>query len=127
MGLPLSMDLRKRIIESYEESQGVKTIVKNLRVCKTAVYDLIKLYKTTGQYAPYPRNPGRKSKLTREDIEKIKTTIAIQPDIELSVLKDELNLAVSIPALCNTINHKLNLPRKKNFTRKGTTTRRCES
>lgn len=113
MGLPLSMDLRKRIIECYEEKQEVKKIVKNLRVKKSAVYNLINLYKETGQYAPRERNPGRKPSLTEKDYENIRAKIAEEPDVELATIKAELNLKISVPWLCNIINYKLKLPRKK--------------
>jgi len=113
MGIPLSMDLRKRIIEYYEEEKEVKIIVQNLRVGKSAVYNLINLYKETGQYAPRDRNPGRKPTLTEKDYENIRNKIKEEPDVELAVIKAELNLPISVPWLCNIINYKLNLPRKK--------------
>jgi len=113
MGLPLSMDLRKRIIEYYEEKQEVKVITQNLRVGKTAVYDLINLYKETGQYAPRDRNPGRKPTLTEEDYANIRKKIEEEPDAELAAIKTELNLKISVPWLCNILNYKLKLPRKK--------------
>ena len=113
MGIPLSMDMRKRIIASYEEKQEIKEIVKNLKVGQTTVYNLINLYKETGSYAPRPQNAGRKPSLTDEDLENIRKMVKNEPDAELSVIKDTLNLRVSIPWLCNIINHKLNLRRKK--------------
>ena len=105
----------------------MKTIAENLKVGKTAIYDLIGLYKETGSYAPRERNPGKKSTLTEKDYENIRKKIAEEPDCELAVIKSDLNLPISVPWLCNIINYKLKLPRKKNVIQQRTTSRRCES
>ncbi len=121
MPVPYSNDLRKRMIQSYEEGKSVQEIVENYKVTKSAVYSLIHRYKSTQSYEALPQNGGRKSKLSEEQLKLLQEKILAQPDIELSTLKEELCLSISLPGLCKIINHKLGLKRKKNAIRQRTT------
>lgn len=125
MPMPFSNDLRKRIIEYYEEGKSVKELTKMFRVGKTAVYNLITLYKETESYEPREHKRGRKPGLTEEQFRQVEELIKEEPDIELHSIKERLSLPISVPALCNIVNYKLELKRKKNAISKGATTRRC--
>jgi transposase len=118
MPVPLSNDLRKRIIEAKEKGKSVKEIVENMNVKKSTIYNLLALVKETGSYNPRPNKNGRKPMLNDDQLQKIKTKIYEVPDISLEDLKEELQLPVCISALCRTINNKLHLGRKKNSSRK---------
>jgi transposase len=111
--MALSNDLRKRIIEASEAGQSVIEIVERFSVGRSTVYDLLKLYKETNSYEPRPHNAGRKPMISEEMLEQIKELIRVNPDVELSVIKEKLSIPVSIPALCKTIRNKLKLRRKK--------------
>lgn len=117
MPAPLSMDIRKRIIEAKENGDTIKKIAREKGVGVNTIACLLKLYRETGSYAPRPLNNGRKPRLDAQTLQKIKKRIEEQPDIALHELKEELALPVSLPALCKTINKKLGLHRKKNGAR----------
>ena len=127
MPAPLPLDLRERIIRAYKSGVTVKELTANKIASKSAIYGLIKLEKETGSAKPRENRNGRKPILTNEDLERIKTKISEKPDITLDELKSELKLPVCKSALCNTINYKLNLKRKKDTSSKGTKSPRYKS
>jgi transposase len=117
MPAPLSLDLRKRIISSKLRGDTEDTISEEKEVSKSAVTKLWRLYRETGGYTPRPNPCGRKSALSPGQFERIRQSIAQQPDITLQELKDDLSLPVSIPALSVAIRTKLGLCFKKNVIR----------
>ena len=114
MPAPLSQDLRKRIVEARLSGHTIKKVADDKGVSESAVKGIMSLYRKTGSYAPRPLNNGRKPALSAEQVEAVKQRIMAQPDVALQELIDELKLPLSVPALCNIVNHKLNLKRKKN-------------
>ena len=112
-GIPCCNELRGLIIIYYEEGKKPVEIMKILRLKKDIVYRTLARYKTTGKYEVKPWNGGRPPGITEEEKVKIKELIEKEADIELGTIKKTLNISVSIPALCNTINYKMKLPRKK--------------
>jgi len=112
-GIPCCNELRKLIIVYWSEGTKPTKIMEMLRLEKDVVYRTIARQKTTGKCELKGWNGGRPPGISEEEKVKIKELIEKEPDRELASIKEELNIKVSIPALCNTINHKLNLPRKK--------------
>lgn len=127
MPVPLSLDLRNRILRAYKSGVSVKELMSNKIASQSAIYKLIKLEKETGSAEPRKNKNGRKPILTNEDLERIKTKINENSDITLDELREELKLPVCKSALCNIINYKLNLKRKKDTSPKGTKSFRCKS
>jgi transposase len=117
MPAPLSKDIRKRIIKAKENGDRNSKIAKDLQVSPSVITRLLVLYKETGSIDPRPLKNGRKPMLNEETLAKVSEKINQQPDITLQELKEEYSLPVSLPALCNTINKKLGLRRKKNGSR----------
>ena len=117
MPAPLSMDLRKRIVEARKRGDTVTKIAKEKNVCTSTINKLLALYKKTGEYTPRPLNNGRKPRLTTEQLEAVKLRIIKQPDISLVELITQLQLPLCVSALCRIINDKLRLQRKKNDSR----------
>ena len=117
MPAPLSKDIRKRIIKAREQGASYGKIAKELQVSVSAIRGLLRLYKETGSIDPRPLNNGRKPRINGETLASIAERIKRQPDISLQELIEEFSLPVSIPALCNTVNRKLGLRRKKNGAR----------
>lgn len=117
MPAPLSKDIRKRIINAKERGDRNSKIARELQVSPSVITRLLTLYKETGSVEPRPLNNGRKPMLDQETLARVTERINQQPDISLQELKDELSLPVSLPALCNAINKKLELRRKKNGSR----------
>ena len=106
-------EIRELIIIHTKEGKKPVEIMGILRQKKDVVYRVIARYKATGNYEVKPWSGGRPPGISEEEKEKISELIKSEPDIELSAIKAALNISVSIPALCNTINYKLKLPRKK--------------
>jgi putative transposase len=125
MPAPLSNDMRRRIIEAKGNGDSIQRIAREKGVGTNTIACLLKLYRETGSYEPRPLRNGRKPRLDKETLEKIRKRIEEQPDIALYELKEEFALPVSLPALCKTINRKLGLRRKKNGARGRTTPGGC--
>ena len=117
MPMPLSLDLRKRIIDAKLRGDTEDVIAHEKEVNKSTITKLWSLYKETGSYEPRPNPNGRKPALTPHHLEMITIKIQEQPDIALQELIDEFNLPVSVSALCRTVNNKLGLRFKKNSAR----------
>lgn len=117
MPAPLSKDIRIRIIRAREQGDSYGKIAKELQVSVSAIRQLLRLYKETGRIDPRPLNNGRKPRINAETLASIGERIKQQPDISLRELIEEFSLSVSVPALCNTVNRKLGLRRKKNGAR----------
>lgn len=113
MSAPLSKDLRERIFAAKAEGLSHGKISREMRVSVSAITRLLALYRETGKLDARPRNAGRKPRLDEETLQKIRERIEAQPDVSLNELIEEYSLPVSAPALCNTINKKLGLRRKK--------------
>jgi len=120
MAVPLSNDLRKRIIEAKLNGDTEDKIASEKAVSKSTVTKLWSLYRATGSYSPRPNPSGRKPVLSQQQLQQISQTIDQRPDITLQELKDEYTLAVSISALSVTIRSKLGFRFKKNTTRQRT-------
>lgn len=127
MPAPLSLDLRNRILRAYKSGVAVKELMGNKIASQSAIYKLIKLENETGSAEPRKSKNGRKPIMSNEDMERIKNKINEQPDITLDELKNELKLPVCKSALCNIVNYKLSLKRKKDTSSKGTKSPRCKS
>jgi transposase len=113
MSAPLLKYLRKRILAGKEEGASHAKIAREMRVSVSAITRLLALYRETGSHEPWPNPNGRKPALSAEQLEGIRRKIDEQPDITLRELIEAFSLPVSVQALCNTINKKLELCRKK--------------
>jgi transposase len=118
MPQPLSLDLRKRIIDAKLRGDTEDRIAHEKEVNKSTVSKLWALYKETGSYEARPNPNGRKPALSPQQLEQITQKITQQPDITLQELIDELGLPVCVSALCRTVNNKLGLGVKKNAARR---------
>jgi transposase len=117
MPKPLSLDMRKRIIEAKLRGDTEDVIAREKEVNKSTVTKLWALYRETGSYEPRPNPNGRKPALSQEQLDMIANKINEQADISLGELIEEFNLPVCVSALCRTVNNKLGLRIKKNTAR----------
>ena len=118
MPQPLSVDLRKRIIDAKLRGDTEDQIAREKEVNKSTITKLWALYRETGSYEARPNPNGRKPALSPQQLEQVAQTITQQPDITLQELIDELGLPVCVSALCRTVNNKLGLCFKKNAARR---------
>ncbi|MDR1155160.1 MAG: hypothetical protein LBL04_10630 [Bacteroidales bacterium] len=114
MPVPLSLDLRKRIIEAKLRGDTQAKISSDKSVHTSTITKLWALYCATGN------SRGRKPGLSSEQLEQVRAAILEQPDITLQELKDRFSLPVSLPALSKAIRNRLKLYYKKNAVPRGT-------
>lgn len=111
-----SLDLRQKIIETYEnEPISQRHLAKRFRVAPSFVTKLLKQYRETGKLDPKPR-PGRPRTLNAEQEQVVQSLVEAKNDITLGELCEELNqqleVTVSEPTMCRVM-QRLNLTRKK--------------
>jgi transposase len=111
-----SLDLRKKIIETYEnEPISQRNLAKRFRVATSSVTRFLKQYRQTGQLEPKPR-PGRPKTLNSDHVQVVQDLVSAQPDITLAELCDALHeqtkVKVSEPTMCRVLK-RLNLTPKK--------------
>jgi len=112
VAMPLSQEIREKIV--YHKKNGEKNadIIKWLRVSKNSVTRIWKQYKSQNTIEPKPHNKGRKPAFCDKKMEQIRAKIAEQPDITLDELVEYFKLNISISALCRKLT-KLDLTFKK--------------
>lgn len=112
-----SLDLRQKIIESYEAgSITQRALAARFRVSTFFVVKVLGLHRR-GEQLQAKRRGGRvKPLLTNEMREYLRTELAVQNDLSLSELSQRINkrfgLCVSTPTLCRAL-QQMNLRRKK--------------
>lgn len=113
---PYSVDLRQKIIETYEKG-GIsqRQLANRFGVALSFIIKLLKQYRETGSLEPISP-PGRPSTVTREDEEFIKQLIAEHPSLTLGEIQQELEGAYGKHISTSTISRilqRLKLTRKK--------------
>ena len=95
----LSMDLRERIVASYDAGEGtMKTIAERYRAAFGMVDKLLHQRRRTGSIAPRRRS-GRRPKILEEHRRRMRQVVERQPDATLRELRDELELGRALPAI----------------------------
>jgi len=92
MALPLSLDLRTRIVSLYENGEGsIRDLAERFRVGKTTILNLLARKKTTGDVQPSPHSGGTPTrKIQTEHEEALKRCLRAQPDLTNSELVERL-------------------------------------
>ncbi len=91
----LSTEIRELMVKAYEKSHDANEVARNFSVDKSTVYKYVRKMRKTGTVAVQTSKRGRKSILSREQLDEIAETIINQPDISISEIKEKLNLPVS--------------------------------
>lgn len=113
---PLSLDLRTRIVKSYETGRtSIRKLAEQFQVSKATVHKLILLKRETGQVAPKPARGGKPSPLVGKEAE-ARAMVAEHPDYTLSeyceVWLERTGMDISQSTMCRFL-QRLNLTRKK--------------
>ena len=96
----LSIDLRERIIASYDAKEGTRQkIAERFRVSLGTVKKLLVQRRKTGNIRPLHKNAGRKPMITLAHRRQIKMLLHKQPDMTLAELRNALGLSCSLPAI----------------------------
>ena len=116
MPAPLSMDLRRRIVEDRKKGYTISRIAREKGVSESTIDKLLKKEKDTGNCEPRPLNNGRKSVLSPEMKKQVEARILEKPDITLDELIEEFELEICRSAMCRIVK-KFGFTYKKNPSR----------
>lgn len=96
----LSLDLRKRILASYDAGEGTRQEIAD-RYCVSlgAVKKLLQQRRHLGDITPQHKNSGRKPMITKQHRKKIQALLKKQSDMTLEELREALGLTCSLPAI----------------------------
>lgn len=115
---PISIDLRRRVIESRKEGESLGQIAARYKLPKATTQHLVEHYHATGSLAPKPRDCGRKPAFSGDALGKLEADVLANPDATLAELRDRSGLKVSLVAVHNTLRNALGFTRKKSrYTR----------
>ena len=109
----LHVEVRKKIVAARKKGIKVKDICAANSVGKTAVYNLLKQERETGDVEPKTHLRGRKPTLQEDDLEAIEDQIQAQKDITAAEIKENLNLPLCKSSICKIIRNKLGYRYKK--------------
>jgi transposase len=96
----ISLDLRQRIIASYDQNEGTREdIAKRYRVSLGLVAKLLYQRRRTGDIAPRHGYSGRKPKFLGSHRRQLRALLAKKPDLTLRELQAALGLECTLPAI----------------------------
>ena len=119
MGKPYSMDLRERVVKTYDGGVKPSELVERYQVSLRTVERLLQRRRETGSIAPLHGKPGPKRRLA-EHVERLKKIVIQKPDATLQELREELGIRVGISTLWRGLRD-LGLTLKKSHSRRGAT------
>ena len=109
----LSLDLRERILASYDNDEGPRTeIAHRFRVSLGMVKKLLQQRRHTGDIAPRYRFCGRKPMIVSTHQSKMRALLASKNDLTLKELREATGLKCSLQAI-NVVLGKMGLTYKK--------------
>ena len=120
----LSLDLRRRILDSYDAGEGTRQdIADRYRVSLGMVKKVLSQRKRTGDIAPRHGHSGRKPYFTPEHRLRMRALIDRQPDITLEEIREQLALDCTLPAIHYVLKD-MGMSFKKNASRQRARARR---
>ena len=109
----LSLDLRQRILDSYDNDEGTRAeIAHRFRVSVGMVKKLLQQRRRTGDIAPRHRLAGRKPMILPSHRRQIRSLLAKKNDLTLRELRQALGLQCSLQAI-HVVLGKMELTYKK--------------
>jgi transposase len=104
MAKPYGDDLRRKILEAYQQGEGTEAeLARRFRVSLGYVEKIRGQQLRTGRMERVPHRPGRKPKFTVPVRERLRDWLRHQPDLTLAELQekllDQVQLPVSRPSL----------------------------
>ena len=114
---PISTDLRKRIVEVYEEGQlSYAKVAERFRVSESSVKNFVKQWRETGTLEPKPAANGKTFLIDAAGAEVLRGLLEGKTDLSQGELRDQLagetGCVVSQPTLSRAL-QRLGLTRKK--------------
>lgn len=100
MASTLSLDLRERILRSYDNQEGTRQqIADRYQVSLGMVKKLLQQRRNTGDIAPRHHHSGRKPKFTSAHRQALRKMLAKKPDMTLEEMREKLDLSCTLPAI----------------------------
>lgn len=96
----LSLDLRERILTSYDNDEGTREqIARRYRVSLGVVKKLIQQRRHTGDIRPRHYRSGRKPVIVDTHRRQLRTLLGKKPDLTLKELRQAMGLNCTLPAI----------------------------
>jgi len=96
----LSMDLRERILDSYDRGEGTREeVAVRFRVSLGMVKKLLAQRRRTGEIGARHRHSGRKPKLLEVHHRQMRTLLRAKPDLTLEELRVRAELDCALAAM----------------------------
>jgi transposase len=109
----LSLDLRERILASYDHQEGTRDeMATRYRVSLGMVKKLLQQRRRTGQIGPRHQYSGRKPMIVEVHRRQLRSFLSHKPDMTLKELRQAVALQCSLPAIHYTL-EKMGLTYKK--------------
>jgi len=100
MKRPISLDLRQRIVASYDQNEGTREeIAQRFRVSLGMVKKLLQQRRHTGDIACRYDRCGRKPKIVAFHRQKLRLLLSRKPDLTLEELRRAAQLDCTIQAI----------------------------
>jgi len=112
MPMPLTAEIREKIIYHKQQGEKNKEIAKWLKINEKSIRRIWKVYKEQETIAPKAHKKGRKPAISGEKMAAIEAKIAEQPDMTLEELIEHFELNISVSALSRKL-RKMDLSFKK--------------
>ncbi len=112
---PLSLDLRRRIVDAYDAAEGTQAaLAARFRVGQATVERLVRLRRETGALKARPHGGGRAAQITEADRDGLLASFEKEPDLRQMDLADRF-AAEGRPVSQQTVSRAL---RRLGITRK---------
>src|SRR5262245_50248079 len=96
----LSLDLRERILASYDQGEGTRAeVAHRFRVSLGMIKKLLQQRRRTGDIAPRHDCSGRKPTIVASHYQQIRMLLSRKPDLTLKDLRAALGLDCTLPAI----------------------------
>jgi transposase len=96
----ISLDLRERILASYDNEEGTRDqVAAGFRVSLGMVKKLLQQRRRTGDIAPRHHYSGRKRLILPMHHRQLRTLLGKKPDLTLKELRVALELPCTLPAI----------------------------
>ncbi|HEX3988662.1 MAG TPA: IS630 transposase-related protein, partial [Verrucomicrobiae bacterium] len=96
----ISLDLRQRIIDSYDQKEGNREeVARRFRVSLGMVKKLLQQRRHTGDLRPRHRHSGRRPTLVQSHRQKLRELLARKPDLTLEEMRQALAVGCTLQAI----------------------------
>jgi len=111
--MPYSQDLRTRILNAIDQSEGsIRQTASRFQVSTSFIVRLLRRRRETGAIEPKPHGGGQPPALDTNQLERLRELVRQQPDATLAELRQRLGVDCSLAAICRALK-KLGIRRKK--------------